>query len=104
MDKTIRINDEWVITIDEMGNYMPRKDKGETTIKKSHGREKEVPKRSDPIGYYNSLESALMALYKTEAVASLPDAEVSLFEAVQIINGAYDRLREAVTALLPAGF
>ena len=45
-----------------------------------------------------------MALYKTEAVASLPDAEVSLFEAVQIINGAYDRLRKAVTALLPAGF
>ena len=97
----IRVNSKWVITTDPMGNWMPRIDRGGTREVVDHGQKKIVPNWSDAIGYYSSLETALVAVAKREAMDRMPQGEIALETALQAIRDAYADISAAIREAIP---
>lgn len=90
----IRVNDDWVISVDPM-NYKPMKDMHRTKKEKQEdGTEKTVPEYGKPLGYYTSLFGAVKAIAKAEYIDALSGRETPLNEAIKIMQETVDRFEK----------
>lgn len=82
----VRYDDDWVILVDDL-NYMPCRDLHRmTSVKQKDGTEKEVPEYGRPLGYYTEFDAALRGIMKKNFNDAVKDREVSLAEALRIIQ------------------
>lgn len=90
----IRVNNKWVIEIDENANYMPRVDKHTTeTVKLKDGTETTRPAFGTPIGYYRNLETALKGIVAKEFQEKVMTEEITLVDAIK----ALEKIRAGIT-------
>lgn len=83
----IRVNEKWVVEVDENGNYMPRIDKHKTEIVTyKDGRQEERPAYGPPAGYYTSLEHALNGIVEKDFITAVMSKDLTLMEAIKILG------------------
>ena len=92
----IRVNDNWVISVDSMNlNYTPMKDLHRTKKEyQEDGTEKIVPQYGTPLGYYTSLSGAVKAIARVEYIDALSGRETPLNEAIKIMQETVDRFEK----------
>ncbi len=82
----IDIGNDWYIEVDDMGNYMPRKDLHRIdTITKKDGTIESRKAFSAPVGYFGSLSGAIRGLVKVKVKDGLK-GDISLAEAIKRID------------------
>lgn len=84
----IRVNDDYVILIDEM-NYAPARDRHRTVMSK--GKERAV---YDIIGYTSTLERAVKMILDRTTAEALADGEISLADAIKEIREINSQFEE----------
>lgn len=84
----IRVNDDYVILVDEM-NYAPARDRHRTVMSK--GKERAV---YDIIGYTSTLERAVKMILDRTTAETLADGEISLADAVKEIREINSQFEE----------
>ena len=83
----IRVNNKWVIDLDEQSNYMPRIDRHETeTVELKDGTTKEKPVYGPPIGYYRNLEGALKGIIAKEFQSKVMAEDITLADALKALE------------------
>lgn len=83
----IELGNDWYIEVDELGNYMPKKDLHRIdTIKKKDGTTEQRKAFSAPVGYYTSLSNAIRGLVKARVKDALKGKEMGLSDAVKTID------------------
>ena len=85
----IRVNDNYIVDVDDM-NFIAKEDKHKTNTDKN-GITKNV---YYTIGYYGTLEGALDGIRRDMIKKSLAEGEVSLKEAIEVINKANYEFKE----------
>ncbi len=89
----IRVNEKWIIDVDENRNYMPRVDKHCTeTVKTKDGRSVERPAYGPIIGYYNNLSSALKGIVAKEFQDTVMAGEITLQDAIKALDNIQARV------------
>ena len=84
----IRVNDDYVILVDEM-NYAPARDRHRTVMSK--GKERAV---YDIIGYASTLERAVKMILDRTTTEILTNGEISLADAVKEIREINSQFEE----------
>lgn len=84
----IRVNDDYVILVDEM-NYAPARDRHRTVMSK--GKERAV---YDIIGYTSTLERAVKMILDRTTAEVLADGEISLADAIKEIRSINSHFEE----------
>ena len=87
----IRINDDWVIDVDEH-NYILKRDMHIETVRKD-GRQQHVYKVE---GYFSSPQKALKAFGEEIVRDRLKAAEMGLADAVRTVQDTYEEWRRVV--------
>lgn len=83
----VRINNEWVVDVDSLGNYSPMRDLHKKGVRKNKdGTETEYDMYSPAIGHYGNLASAIKAIAKETARKKMETATISLSDAVRAIE------------------
>ena len=85
----IRVNNDYIVDVDDM-NFIAKEDKHKTSTDKN-GITKNV---YYTIGYYGTLEGALDGIRRDMIKKSLAEGEVSLKEAIEVINKANYEFKE----------
>ena len=84
----IRVNDDYVILVDEM-NYAPARDRHRTVMSK--GKERAV---YDIIGYTSTLERAVKMILDRTTAETLADGEIRLADAIKEIRSINSQFEE----------
>ena len=101
----IRVDYNWVIGIDTQGNYTPKRDLHTTRIAETEdGKKVVVPAYSNPIGYYNSIASALKGIVRAQIASQIQEknGETDLIHVIKIIEDQtahIDRLLEKLKGI-----
>lgn len=85
----IRVNNDYIVDVDDM-NFIAKEDKHKTITDKN-GITKNV---YYTIGYYGTLEGALDGIRRDMIKKNLTEGEVSLKEAIEVINKANYEFKE----------
>lgn len=89
----IRVNDKWVIDVDENANYMPKIDRKKTEpVKQKDGTTVERPVYGPPIGYYRNLEAALKGIIAKEFQTMVAAEDITLADAVKALGTIRDNI------------
>lgn len=96
----IRINKDWLVDVDEY-NYTLKRDLHSKTKKKNPktGEIEEVDSYRS-MGYYSNLASALNRLCEEMRVSELKDKDITLKEAIKIIEDCTKEWREITKEIL----
>lgn len=93
----IRINDDWVILVDEY-NYTLARDLHKKTVK-TKGQEPTDAYKTE--GYYSGVSDALKGLADKLVKDELKDGVWGLYEAVNAIQKVYTDLAETISGKIP---
>ena len=95
----IRVNDDWVIMVDQY-NYTPVKDLHRTkVIVQDDGTEKIEQVYGRPIGHYTSLKGAVKAIARAEYKNSLSGRETPLNEAIKLMEETVNRFEKILEGI-----
>lgn len=99
----IRVNDDWVIKVDDL-NYMPCRDlHRKELVKQKDGTVVEQDAYTSPIGYFSSLSGALKAIVDKECRKGMKEAEIGLNEAILTIQRASSELEAMMQSICEGG-
>ena len=95
----IRVNEDWVILVDQY-SYTAVRDTHRTRKQyQEDGTEKIVPAYGRPIGYYTRLTDAVKAIAKAEYRRGLSGRETTLNEAIKLMEetiGRFEKILEGI--------
>ena len=95
----IRVNNDWVIDVDQM-NYTPMKDMHKTVqVKKKDGTTTDEPYYKSGYGYYTSLKGAVMAIARVEYKNALTGQETALNEAIKLMDETMTRFEKILEGI-----
>lgn len=90
----IRVNEDWVIMVDDL-NYQPMRDMHRmTTVKQKDGSTKQEPYYKAGYGYFTSLKGAVKAIVRIEYKNALQGRETALHEAIKLMDETVTRFEK----------
>lgn len=98
----IKINDVWFISVDQY-NYAlqkkgsKKKDKDGAVVVNENGEPEYV---YVSYGYYTTFEKALEAFAKTVCRETLIENDMTIVDAVKLINSKYDEMRKTIKSIV----
>ena len=95
----IRVNEDWVIMVDDL-NYQPMRDMHRmTTVKQKDGSTKQEPYYKAGYGYFQSLKGAVRAIAQIEYKNALRGQETPLDEAIRLMGETIDRFERILRGI-----
>lgn len=100
----VRLNNDWIVDVDDNGNYMPRKDlHRKKTVVFKDGTSEERDDYEKPIGYYSSLSNAIRGVVSYLIRNCLKEGTYTLEEAAEKIDDINGIFEDALVSVLREG-
>ena len=95
----IRVNEDWVIMVDDL-NYQPMRDMHRMkTVKQKDGTTTDEPYYKGGYGYYTSLKDAVRAIARIEYKNALTGQETALYEAIKMMDEILTRFEKILEGI-----
>lgn len=95
----IRVNENWVIMVDEL-NYQPMRDMHRMkTVKQKDGTTTDEPYYKAGYGYFTSLNGAVKAIVRIEYKNALQGQETALYEAIKMMDETVTRFEKILEGI-----
>ena len=95
----IRVNENWVIMVDDL-NYQPMRDMHRmTAVKQKDGTTKQEPYYKAGYGYFTSLKGAVKAIARIEYKNALQGQETALYEAIKMMDETVTRFEKILEGI-----
>lgn len=95
----IRVNENWVIMVDDL-NYQPMRDMHRVkTVKQKDGTMTEEPYYKGGYGYYTSLKDAVRAIARIEYKNALTGQETALNDAIKLMCETMTRFEKILEGI-----